>query len=152
MFDVWFSLYNIHWNSLKDVKKNQQQFKYQIGICFRFPFEKSGTQTIFLFKSFPFYAEINLFLNWKSPLVFVIHVFIDIPVFIIIKEHWFIDQFFYPNYFFYFFFLQSFPFYSEIHVYFFNWKFPLGTCGMMTINAYNNRTLLNKFIELNLIM
>lgn len=37
------------------------------------------------------------------------------------------------------FFLQSFPFYSEIHVYFFNWKFPL--VSMMTINAYNNRTL-----------
>lgn len=37
------------------------------------------------------------------------------------------------------FFLQSFPFYSEIHVYFFNWKLSL--VSMMTINAYNNRTL-----------
>lgn len=148
MFDFLYTIFiETVW---KMWKKNQQQFKDQIGICFRFPFEKSGTQTIFLFKSFPFYAEINLFLNWKSPLVFVIHVLIDIPVFIIIKEHWFIDQVFYPNYFFYFFFLQSFPFYSEIHVYFFNWKFPL--VSMMTINAYNNRTLLNKLIELNLIM
>lgn len=148
MFDFLYTIFiETVW---KMWKKNQQQFKDQIGICFRFPFEKSGTQTIFLFKSFPFYAEINLFLNWKSPLVFVIHVFIDIPVFIIIKEHWFIDQVFYPNYFFYFFFLQSFPFYSEIHVYFFNWKFPLVI--MVTLNAYNNRTLLNKLIELNLIM
>lgn len=102
MFDFLYTVFiETVW---KMWKKNQQQFKDQIGICFRFPFEKSGTQTIFLFKSFPFYAEINLFLNWKSPLVFVIHVFIDIPVFIIIKEHWFIDQVFYPNYFFYFFF------------------------------------------------
>lgn len=148
MFDFLYTIFiETVW---KMWKKNQQQFKDQIGICFRFPFEKSGTQTIFLFKSFPFYAEINLFLNWKSPLVFVIHVFIDIPVFIIIKEHWFIDQVFIQIIFFISFFLQSFPFYSEIHVYFFNWKFPL--VSMMTINAYNNRTLLNKLIELNLIM
>lgn len=148
MFDFLYTIFiETVW---KMWKKNQQQFKDQIGICFRFPFEKSGTQTIFLFKSFPFYAEINLFLNWKSPLVFVIHVFIDIPVFIIIKEHWFIDQVFYPNYFFYFFFCNHFLFIRKYMYIFFNWKFPL--VSMMTINAYNNRTLLNKLIELNLIM
>lgn len=49
-----------------------------------------------------------------------------------------------------FFFCNHFLFIRKYMYIFFNWKFPL--VSMMTINAYNNRTLLNKLIELNLIM
>lgn len=144
MFDFLYTEFiKTVWKKWKKINNNS---KTRLEFVTDFLMKNQALKLFFLFKSFPFYAEINLFLNWKSPFVFVI--FIDIPVFIIIKEHWFIDEVFYPNNFFNFFFLQSFPFYSEI--YFLNWKFPLVI--MMTINAYNNRTLLNKLIEWNLIM
>lgn len=152
MFDVWFSLYNIHWNSLKDVKKKSTTIQRPDWNLFQISFWKIRHSNYFFVQIISFLCGNKFVFELKISISFCdtcIYWYTGIHNYkgTLIYRSSFLSKLFFL---FLFFFCNHFLFIRKYMYIFFNWKFPL--VSMMTINAYNNRTLLNKLIELNLIM
>lgn len=151
MFDVWFSLYNIHWNSLKDVKKKSTTIQRPDWNLFQISFWKIRHSNYFFVQIISFLCGNKFVFELKISISFCdtcIYWYTGIYNY---KETLIYRSSFLSKLFFLFlFFCNHFLFIRKYMYIFLNWKCPL--VSMMTINAYNNRTLLNKLIELNLIM